>query len=144
MAYKSTDIAEYVLGYAYKLGYGINVLQLMSLLYFVQSQFLVSKNQRAFTEDIIAKDWCVFIEDVWRKYSIYCNACIPIQVINFENVCKKIYHCDAVLINQIVDLIHGSSSKLMNIIRKQTPYINGLNNYPTFTITDTDMKKFFS
>ena len=144
MTYKSTDIAEYVLGYAYKSGYRINVLQLMCILYYVQAQFLVNKNQRVFIEDIITKDWCVFIEDVWKKYSIYCNAVLPTQIINFENVCKKIYQCDALLINQIIDLIHGSSWKLMNIIRKQTPYINGLNNYPTFAINDTDMKKFFS
>lgn len=145
MIYKSTDISEYVLRYIYKTKeYRINVLQLMDILYFVQAQFLVNKNQRAFAEDIVAKDWSVFIESVWSKYKIYCNSIIPVHINNFDNVCKKIYHSDALLVNDVVILIHGSSWKLMNIIREQTPYINGLNNYPTFTITDTDMKKFFS
>lgn len=54
MTYDVLDIAEYVVYFANTKECRINVLQLMKILYFVQAQFLVSKKQRAFSEDIIA------------------------------------------------------------------------------------------
>lgn len=58
-------VSNYILRYAKEKGKGLSVLQLMDYLYFVQAQVLVVKNRPAFPETLIAKDWGIFVQDVW-------------------------------------------------------------------------------
>ena len=76
--YDVLDVAKYVLYYARKHDYGMSVLQLMKILYFVQAQFLVSKKKRAFPDDIVALGWGPMERKVWAKYGVYGNANIPV------------------------------------------------------------------
>ena len=62
--YDVLDVAKYVLYYARKHDYGMSVLQLMKILYFVQAQFLVSKKKRAFPDDIL-----LWTGDQWKEKS---------------------------------------------------------------------------
>ena len=108
--YDVLDVAKYVLYYARKHDYGMSVLQLMKILYFVQAQFLVSKKKRAFPDDIVALDWGPMERKVWAKYGVYGNANIPVLLgANFAeeekiytNAVAKIYTEDAWLIGVIV------------------------------------------
>lgn len=101
--YDVLDVAKYVLYYARKHDYGMSVLQLMKILYFVQAQFLVSKKKRAFPDDIVALDWGPMERKVWAKYGVYGNANIPVLLgANFAeeekiytNAVAKIYTEDA-------------------------------------------------
>lgn len=72
-------VSDYILRYAKEKGKGLSVMQLMDYLYFVQAQVLVVKNRPAFPEVLIAKDWGIFVQDVWNKYSWYGNAFIPVS-----------------------------------------------------------------
>lgn len=151
--YDVLDVAKYVLYYARNHDYGMSVLQLMKILYFVQAQFLVSKKKRAFPDDIVALDWGPMERKVWAKYGVYGNANIPVLLgANFAeeekiytNVVAKIYAEDAWLIGVIVDLLLGyNNTVLLDVIRKQTPFKNARKNFPGFEISDKDMVDFFS
>lgn len=151
--YDVLDVAKYILYYARKHDYGMSVLQLMKILYFVQAQFLVSKKRRVFPDDIVALDWGPMERKVWAKYGVYGNANIPVLLgANFAeeekiytNVVAKIYTEDAWLIGVIVDLLLGyNNTVLLDVIRKQTPFKNARKNFPGFEISDKDMVDFFS
>ena len=90
-------VSNYILRYAKEKGKGLSVLQLMDYLYFVQAQVLVVKNRPAFPETLIAKDWGIFVQDVWSKYSWYGNAFIPVSDKPKNSI------PDADLIEEVVD-----------------------------------------
>ena len=63
---------------------------------------------------------------------------------NIQKQRKKIYIEDIKLMNGIVDLLLGyDNTYLMSIIRKQPPFMKGLQNFPGYEISDKDMMDFF-
>ena len=147
MTYDVLDIAEYVVYFANTKECRINVLQLMKILYFIQAQFLVSKKQRAFSEDIIAWNCGPMEELVWRKYRIYGNAFIPVidengYPIGKEST-KKILKSDMEMIDGIVELmLNFNNTSLFHIIDRQPPFVKALK-HPSHKISDKDMMEFF-
>lgn len=150
--YDILDISRYVLYYAKKCGHGLSVLQLMKILYFVQAQFLISRKKRAFSDEIVAMDWGPVERKVWSHYKSCGNGYIPVLLgINFVKeekeyikAAEKIYIEDIKLINGIVDLLLGyDNTYLMSIIRKQPPFMKGLQNFPGYEISDKDLIDFF-
>lgn len=131
-------VSDYILRYAKEKGKGLSVMQLMDYLYFVQAQVLVVKNRPAFPEALIAKDWGIFVQDVWNKYSWYGNAFIPVS----DKLKNSIP--DADLIEEVVDALDGKShTAIFGIIRQQAPYKNGLQNILVCEIQNKDLRDFF-
>ena len=97
------NVSDYILRYAKEKGKGLSVMQLMDYLYFVQAQVLVVKDGPAFPEALIAKDWGIFVLDVWNKYSWYGNAFIPVS----DKPKNSIPNAD--LIEEVVDALAGKS-----------------------------------
>lgn len=132
------NVSDYILRYAKEKGKGLSVMQLMDYLYFVQAQVLVVENRPAFPETLIAKDWGIFVQDVWNKYSWYGNAFIPVSDKPKNDI------LDADLIEEVVDVLNGKShTAIFGIIRQQAPYKNGLQNIPVCEIQNKDLKGFF-
>lgn len=132
-------VSDYILRYAKEKGKGLSVMQLMDYLYFVQAQVLVVKNGPAFPEALIAKDWGIFVHDVWNKYSWYGNAFIPVSDKPKNSI------SDADLIEEVVDALAGKShTAIFGIIRQQEPYKNGLQNIPGYEIQNKELKNFFA
>lgn len=129
-------VSDYILRYAKEKGKGLSVMQLMDYLYFVQAQVLVVKNRPAFPEVLIAKDWGIFVQDVWNKYSWYGNAFIPVS----DKPKNSIPNAD--LIEEVVDTLAGKSHNA--IIRQQTPYKHGLQNILDCEIQNKELKDFFA
>lgn len=133
------NVSDYILRYAKEKGKGLSVMQLMDYLYFVQAQVLVVKDGPAFPEALIAKDWGIFVLDVWNKYSWYGNAFIPVS----DKPKNSIPNAD--LIEEVVDALAGKShTSIFGIIRQQTPYKNGLQNIPGCEIQNKELKDFFA
>lgn len=62
----------------------------------------------------------------------------------YTKAAEKIYIEDIKLMNGIVDLLLGyDNTYLMSIIRKQPPFMKGLQNFPGYEISDKDMMDFF-
>ena len=132
-------VSDYILRYAKEKGKGLSVMQLMDYLYFVQAQVLVVKNRPAFPEVLIAKDWGIFVQDVWNKYSWYGNAFIPVS----DKPKNSIPNAD--LIEEVVDTLAGKShNAIFGIIRQQTPYNHGLQNILDCEIQNKELKDFFA
>ena len=132
-------VSDYILRYAKEKGKVLSVMQLMDYLYFVQAQVLVVKNRPAFPETLIAKDWGIFVQDVWNKYSWYGNAFIPVSDKPKNDI------LDADLIEEVADTLAGKShTAIFGIIRQQAPYKNGLQNIPVCEIQNKDLKGFFA
>lgn len=138
--YQTLTIANYVLEYAKKHQYGLSVLQLMKVLYFVQAQFLANTGKPLFDEPIIAEDYGPVEKSVWNKYSVYGNAWIPVTTQQNTSIAKE--HTND--IDWTIDKVLGlDNAYLFQIIEHQTPYKNGRMNFPTFEITQDDLRKFF-
>lgn len=132
-------VSDYILRYAKENGKCLSVMQLMDYLYFVQAQVLVVKNHPAFPEALIAKDWGIFVRDVWNKYSWYGNAFIPVSDKPKNSI------PDADLIEEVVDAMAGKShTAIFCIIQQQTPYKNGLQNILGCEIQNKELRDFFA
>lgn len=132
------NVSDYILRYAKEKGKGLSVMQLMDYLYFIQAQVLVVKNRPAFPEALIAKDWGIFVQDVWNKYSWYGNAFIPVSDKPKNSI------SDADLVEEVVDALAGKShTAILGIICQQMPYKNGLLNIPGYEIQNKELKDFF-
>lgn len=69
--YKVLDIAEYIIQKSSNMGNPIDHLKLQKILYYVQAKFLVEKNEKCFSEQILAWRFGPVVESVYRKYSKY-------------------------------------------------------------------------
>ena len=150
--YDILDISRYVLYYAKKCGHGLSVLQLMKILYFVQAQFLISRKKRAFSDEIVAMDWGPWREKSGRItnpaemaiFQYFLESNFAKEEKEYTKAAEKIYIEDIKLMNGIVDLLLGyDNTYLMSIIRKQPPFMKGLQNFPGYEISDKDMMDFF-
>lgn len=123
MQYDVLNICSYILNYGDSKGYSISNLKLQKLLYFIQADFLISKNTPCFFEDIEAWDFGPVVPEAYFKYKIYGGASIyskePYDFIEEDD--KK-------LINEIIDkLADYSAADLTNITQHQTPWTQTYN-----------------
>lgn len=77
MPYNALDISRYIINYCNDHDIEISNLKLQNLLYFVQAAFLMEHNMPAFSQDIIAWQYGVLIEDVNQEYRRFSSMSIP-------------------------------------------------------------------
>ena len=75
--YKALDIARYIIERCNQNSKTISNLKLQKILYFVQAEFLVAKNQPCFREKIEAWDFGPVVPDVYFAYRMYGSTNIP-------------------------------------------------------------------
>lgn len=141
--YKALSIARYVIERCNSQNRTISNLKLQKIMYFVQAEFLVSKNQPCFAEEIEAWDFGPVIPEVYREYKIFGSANIP--VVRRTERSLVLSGEDQKLINDIVDeCAQYSASALVEITHNQSPwldaYVRGVNN----VISKDSIKEYFS
>lgn len=140
MAYDISDICNYIIYYENKNNRSINNLRLQKVLYFIQAQFLVSKNEPCFYNEIEAWDFGPVVLDAYDKYKIYGASIIPKQ----RNCYWDIEEEDCKLINNILNQCSQySNTDLVYITHQQEPWIDAFNNKSSRVIDLYKLKEFF-
>lgn len=99
---------------------GIQNLALQKILYFIQAEFLVTKNRPCFHDPIQAWDFGPVVPNIYLKYRFYGNGCIPKPKNGYNNTITK---KDAKIINNVVKTcMKYSNAQLTIIIQHQDPW----------------------
>lgn len=141
MIYDALDIAAYVVKRCYKTNTIVSNLKLQKMLYFLQAEFLVSKNEMCFRQEIVAWTFGPVVPDVYRKYKIYGGAAIPYLE---NNRIINLSEDDKTIIDRIVEICSKySASDLMEITHKQKPWIDAYSQGDGTEISLRSIKMFF-
>ena len=138
--YTVDDVAEYIIMRCNQMDKNISNLKLQKVLYFVQAEFLVAKDQPCFSERIEAWDFGPVVPSVYQKYKVYGSANIPFM----GEDCSHLFSIeDKTLVDGIVDqCAKYSASTLVQITHLQAPWQNayGARNN---VITPESINRFF-
>ncbi len=142
--YMVLSIARYIIQRCNSQNRPISNLKLQKILYFVQAEFLVTRNQACFSENIEAWDFGPVVPEVYQKYKIFGSANIPVFRKNDNNV--KIPLSDREILNEIIDeCSRYSASTLVDITHHQTPWIEAYNKPGhNNVITKESIRKYFA
>lgn len=142
--YPVIQIAQYIIWYCQIKNYIISNLKLQKILYFVQAEFLVSKNIPCFTEKIEAWSFGLVVPAAYDRYIIFGNAHIPCADTT-DNDNSNIIINDRKLINEIVDVCAPyTAPQLTQITFHQKPWINFYERYRRNEIPQQAIKDFFA
>lgn len=140
--YKALDIARYIIERCSITNRIISNLKLQKILYFVQAEFLVTKNQPCFAEKIQAWDFGPVVPDVYYAYRMFGSANIP--CIGKSRVSYIISPSDKELLNGVIDECSKySASALVEITHNQTPWIDAYEPGCNNEITQESIKEYF-
>lgn len=141
--YKASDVARYIIERCKEKNRTVSNLKLQKILYFVQAEFLVTKNQPCFIEAIEAWDFGPVVPKVYFEYRMYGGANIP--CIGKSKVKQLISVRDQKILNGIIDeCSQYSASALVEITHNQTPWMEAYNQ-PGYNneITVESIKDYF-
>lgn len=140
--YRALDIARYIIERCRENNKTISNLKLQKILYFVQAEFLVSKNQPCFAEKIEAWDFGPVVPDVYYEYRMYGSANIP--CIGKPKVSNIISTRDKELLDGIIDeCSRYSASALVEITHNQTPWLDAYEPGYNNEITKESIRDYF-
>lgn len=141
--YRALSVARYIIERCHSQNRSISNLKLQKILYFVQAEFLVSRGQPCFVEQIEAWDFGPVVPEVYQQYKIFGSSNIPV----FGRIVNPVVirNDDQELINEIVDeCARYSASALVDITHHQSPwldaYVPGYNN----VISQNSIRDYFA
>ena len=141
MVYDALEIAEYIIDYCNSKSVPISNLKLQKILYFVQAEFLVSRDKPCFKDEIQAWDFGPVIPRVYRKYKIYGSGNIPSRIQSWFCLIDK---SDIRLINDMTDqCIKYTASELVEITHHQSPWIDNYALNCHNKISNDEIKNYF-
>ena len=139
--YSALLISKYIIKRCDEKNRSISNLKLQKLLYFVRAEFLVSKGEPCFFEEIEAWDFGPVVPEVYRKYRIYGSASIP-YIKGIDS--GKILSGDKALIDRIVDECSKySAAMLVEVTHAQDPWKKAYKRYQNNIITNDSIKRYF-
>lgn len=125
--YSAMNVANYILRYYSQRDTWISNLKLQKILYFLQAQFMVSKNKPLFIDEIEAWDCGPIVTSVYHNFKILGGASIP--VIHQEKYPYYVEWEDATIINAVLDELKPyTATDLLQIIHNQRPWKNAYYN----------------
>ena len=140
MKYKALDVARYVIEYCKDRGYIVSNLKLQKILYFIQAEFLVNKNDVCFDDRIEAWDFGPVVPRVYQEYKCFGSN----NIITRRREEIDIEANDRNMINGIVDVCAGySATELVDITHRQTPWIAAYDKFQNNEISNESIKNFF-
>lgn len=140
--YRALDIARYIVERCNSMNMSINNFKLQKILYFVQAEFLVSKNEPCFIEEIQALDFGPVVPAVYYAYRMFGSANIPF--VTKSRIPQIVSSRDKKLLNGIIDeCAKYSTSTLMEITHNQTPWIDAYRLGQNTEITKESIKEYF-
>lgn len=141
MVYDALDIAAYVVKRCHETNTTVSNLKLQKILYFIQAQFLVCRNERCFYQRIEAWSFGPVVPEAYQEYKIYGGAAIPFSDTNPE---KKISESDLELMNRIIDKCSKyAASDLVEITHRQKPWKDAYTPRANNEILPESIKKYF-
>ncbi len=144
MSYPVLDVCEYIIEYSNYKGFIVSNLKLQKLLYFIQAEFMVAKNQPCFGEKIVAASWGAMVPAAYKRYKVFGGAHIPCVNAFFECHTFGISQSDRDLIDGIVNACeHYTASQLVEINHCQSPWKDAYNQRMLNEITPKALKDFF-
>lgn len=158
MNYDVKEVCRHIINYSNEHNYDISNLKLQKLLYFIQANFLVKKEDHTpcFSEKIKAFDVGPIVPEANCEYKMYGSGNIPYIksyiLINKDNIfnSKKVLFFDNIitdedktLIDEVIDKFADyASTDLLALIHKQSPWINAYT-HQNNEITIEAIKKYF-
>ena len=139
--YHADAVARYIIMRCNNKEDAISNLKLQKILYFVQAEFLLVKNQPCFSEEIEAWDFGPVVPSVYHRYKIYGSSNIPYvsaeKDFPFSEEDKK-------LIDGIIcQCVKYSALELMKMTHNQAPWQNAYRPYRSEKITNESIRKYF-
>lgn len=142
MSYKALDVTQYIVKKCNKLKVCINNLKLQKILYFVQAEFLVTKNQPCFDDEIQAWDFGPVVPSVYFRYKMFGSSNIP--CVEKKDISNKISKQDKEMIDDVINhCIKYSTATLTDITLNQTPWLEIYNKSKQNVIPCENIKHFF-
>lgn len=140
--YSALDIARYVIDYSWDKRKTVSNLRVQKVLYFIQAEFLVSKDRVCFNDEIQAWSLGPVVPTVYHEYKIFGNTPIPSR--GTQEHYYPIDEEDKRIIEDIVDQCNEhTTATLVNITHEQTPWKEAVYTNDKI-ITPSSIKKFFS
>ena len=138
--YNAVDIAKYIIYYCKEQGYFITNLKLQKILYFIQAEFLVSKNACWFHEEIEAWDFGPVVPEVYREYKSFGNSNLFLDDEDLPYISSE----DKELINGMIDICSKySASELVSLTHNQAPWKKAYKKYFNNIISKQSIKDYF-
>lgn len=141
MSYSALGVSQYIIKRCNENDRMISNLKLQKLLYFVQAEFLVTRGEPCFGEEIEAWDFGPVVPVVYHRYKVYGSANIP--YLGTERM-MKFRMADCTLMDGIIDACAKySASKLVEITHNQAPWRQVYRPHMGNVITKESIKNFF-
>ena len=138
--YTILDIADYIIQSSNEKHIGMSNLKLQAVLYFLQAEFLVRKNEVCFKEKIEAWSFGPVVRSIYEKYIGFGGGSIILVKKKDFEIKKE----DKKIIDNILeDLDEYSASALSKIIRNQDPWIKAYKKEEKSEITLEELRNFF-
>ena len=140
--YSAMKVARYIIAHEKGCRRSVTNLRLQKLLYFVQAQFLVERNEPCFDAEIEAWDFGPVVPEVYHEYKFY--GASPIPCSSPKDAIEQIHSSDRNSIDIILDDCRKySTTTLINITHQQDPWKNARKNHNKVITTDA-IKSFFA
>lgn len=142
MMYDVLDISKYIIKRGWELGDCINCFKLQKVLYFIQAQFMVTKNYPCFSEKIEAWNFGPVVPVAYKKYIAFGNASIPDNGItqDFGYIDRE----DRETIDAIIKLVLPYSAvDLVKITQNQSPWMDAIAKGDFAEITNEALREYF-
>lgn len=140
--YDAIKVAEYIIKYSTLHGTPVSNLRLQKVLYFIQAEFMVSKDGPCFNDKIEAWDLGPVVPSVYRHFKVFGASSIPVD--NSTNIESGIASNDAETINETVDQCNNfSTSALVEITHNQDPWIRAHSSCFSNEITPKSLYEYF-
>lgn len=139
--YEASKIAQYVVMRCNQDRISISNLKLQKILYFIQAQFLIAKNEVCFLDKIEAWDFGPVVPNVYHRYKVFGSANIPS---NGDRV-PCFNGDDKELIDSVIDLCAKyTASQLVAITHNQKPWREVYNRYYKAEISPDSIRDYFA
>lgn len=141
--YSALLVARFAINHCNEIKTSISNLKLQKILYFIQADFLVNKNEPCFYEEIEAWNLGPVVPEVYMAFKIYGSSNIPFQ--KDYTVMEAISKPDQIrIMNMTEKCSKYSTSALVDITHKQAPWRNAYQPYRSNIIEKESIKKYFS
>lgn len=142
--YKAIDIANYIIGYANKIGRSVTNSELQKILYFLQGFYYNKHDEPFISEDFTARRTGPVIEEIYVEFSRYGGLVITnFYESNYKNI--KLKYLDKIFLNDAIKLLTKFSTNKLELMatNKNTPWEKAYNNENSKIIPKEEIKRYF-
>ena len=139
--YSALDVARYIILYYREKKIAISNLKLQKLLYYVQGEFLSSKNECCFCDEIQAWKHGPVIPNVYFSYNSY----MANPILSTQKPSSDISDTDKTIINKVLDKYeHTDAWDLVDMTHQEYPWKSVYrDDVPNIAITIDSLKRHF-